>query len=58
MKLTRDDFELIKQCVAIILDRKIETYTNLIAYSKVAEEEQEIIVLELKKLFELQNKLK
>lgn len=58
MKLTKQDFDLIKKCIAIVIDRKIDTYTSLLALEKCSEEEAELLNIELKELFILQKKLK
>ena len=58
MKLTKQDFDLIKQCIAIVIDRKVDTYTSILALEKCSEEESELLNIELKELFILQKKLK
>lgn len=58
MKLNKQDFDLIKKCIAIVIDRKVDTYTSLLALENCSSEEQQILHEELKNLFILEKKLK
>ena len=57
MKLTKQDFDLIKKCIAIVIDRKVESFAYILSNSDKKELAM-MLDVELKQLTELENKLK